>query len=521
MWDPVAEHAVSAGLDESARRLAPASVVAVCRGGRVLAVAAHGEVGPRAPTTRETVFRIASMSKSFLSAAVLVLRDRGLIDLYAPITRYVPYARARYRGADVEMTGDLLLSNRAGLGEDNAWADRNLGASRERIAALFAGGVSLSASPGTAYQYSNLGQALLGRAVENVTGRAVEDVVHEVLLAPLGLDRTAYVADGYDGAALAGGYRTFDGGATFAAEPFVGSGALACIGSMFSTVDDIAAWMDFLGSAFTSRPTRPEVLSVQSRLGMQQPHTPIPVAVDAPDGRILTGAGYGYGLVIEDDRRFGRIVQHSGGLPGFSSHMRWHAATGVGVVAFGNSDEFGAKRVATTALREVLEGVDAPAAVVRPWRATIEAAGAIDAALLRGERAAQLPLLADNLLRDVPAEVRDAGLARDREQIGGVRSAQSDFAKRIVTAANEDELRWRIEGERGDLIVEIRMIALPEPRVQSLTVSAIERGHHVRKGQSSGVEEHYRIDLSDAVEDPSGRSEPRVRHKSTPSKNRF
>ncbi|MFP3393936.1 hypothetical protein SB782_34735, partial [Brevibacillus sp. SIMBA_076] len=89
------------------------------------------------------------------------------------------------------------------------------------------------------------------------------------------------------------------------------------------------------------------------------------------------------------DRRFGRIVQHSGGLPGFSAHMRWHAATGIGVVAFGNSDEFGARRVAGAALQDALDTADAPSAVVRPWPETVTAARAIDAAIREGRSAAE------------------------------------------------------------------------------------------------------------------------------------
>lgn len=496
-FDRAAAEALRRGLDEQARRLAPASIAAVCAGGRVRAALTHGT--PRddsAPTTPDTVFRIASMSKSFLSAAVLVLRDRGLIDLHAPITRYVPYARARYGGEDAAMTGDLLLSNRAGLGEDNAWADRHLGDSRSEIAALFDGGVRLSARPGTTYQYSNLGQALLGRAVESVTDGAVEDVVRELLLEPLGLTRTAYVADGYAPEDLARGYRTFDAGATFAPEPLVDSGALACIGSMFSTVGDIAVWMDFLGSAFGAHPVRPDVLAAESRRELQQAHTPIPLQPGADGGQPLAGSGYGYGLVVEDDRRFGRIVQHSGGLPGFSSHMRWHVATGTGVVAFGNSDEFGARRVATTALAAVLEAIDAPAAVVRPWRATVDAARAIDAALVAGRGTAQFPFLADNVLRDVPVEVRDSRLAACRTRVGGVRAHQEPFESRVITAGTEAALRWRIKGEDGDLHVELRMIGLPEPRVQSLTVSAVEPGARVPEGQPEGAEANHRVERS-------------------------
>lgn len=497
--EEVADGALQAALDDRARRVAPASVAAVCERGRVIAVLAHGH--PRAdeaPTTRRTVFRIASMSKSFLAAAALVLRDRGLLDLHAPLTDYLPEVRARHAGRDARLTGDLLLSNRSGLGEDNAWVDRHLGASRAEIAALFAAGVRLAAEPGTTYQYSNLGQSLLGRAIEAVTGRDVEAVVRETLLEPLGLRDTAHTADGFAAERLAGGFRTFDDGGRFHPEPFVGSGALGCIGSMFSTVDDIATWMWFLGSAFTDEPLAPEVLAPASRRELQQPRTPIPVPSEAFDGRDLAGAGYGYGLCVEEDRRFGRVVQHSGGLPGFSSHMRWHAATGLGVVAFGNSDDFGARRVAGTALHAVLERVGAPSAVVRPWAATLTAAQAIDAALRAGRPAAELPFLADHVLADIPAAERDARFAAQLTEIGGLVPAQEPFAQRIITAANEAELRWRIRGVRADLRVEVSLVGLPQPVVQGLAIAVLPAGETRRPGESPTPADHHRVVVPDA-----------------------
>ncbi|MBP3978707.1 serine hydrolase [Microbacterium sp. BLY] len=494
-----AEQALLRGLDERARRVAPASIAAVSERGAVRAVLTHGHPqGHGDPTTRDTVFRIASMSKSFLAATVLALRDRGLLDLHAPIRTILPDVRLHHRDEDAEVTGDMLLSNRSGLGEDNAWVDRHLGASREEIGGLFAAGVPLAAAPGTVYQYSNLGQSLLGRVVEAVIGRPVEDVIRETLLEPLGLRRTAPVPDGYDARMLAGGFRTFDDGATFRPEPFVGSGALGCIGSMFSTVDDIAAWMWFLGSAFTDDPVAPDVLAPASRIELQQPRTPIPVPSGMFDGRDLAGAGYGYGLFIEDDRRFGRVVQHSGGLPGFSAHMRWHAATGLGVVAFGNSDEFGARRVAGAALQHLLTETDAPSAVVRPWAETVAAAQAIDAALRAGLPAAEFPALADHVLDDVPADVRDARLAAQVQEVGGLRPDQAPFRDRVVAAATEAELRWRITGARGDLLVDMRLVGLPEPRVQGLSTAVVAPGQTLLEGERAGAAERHRIVLPSA-----------------------
>lgn len=491
-----ADGVLDRALDDRARRVAPASIAAVCERGQVQGVRTFGHPrGDAAVTTRDSVFRIASMSKSFLAATVLALRDRGVLDLHAPITEYVPQVVARHRGRAAVLTGDLLLSNRSGLGEDNAWVDRHLGASREEIAALFAEGVLLAAAPGTVYQYSNLGQSLLGRAVEAVTGRPVEDVIRETLLEPLGLRRTAHGARGYAADELASGFRTFDDGATFASEPFVGSGALGCIGSMFSTVDDIATWMWFLGSAFTDEPLAPDVLAPASRIEMQQPRTPIPVPSGMFDGRDVAAAGYGYGLFVEEDRRFGRVVQHSGGLPGFSAHMRWHAATGIGVVAFGNSDEFGARRVAGTALHDVLERIDAPSAEVHPWPETVAAAQAIDTAVRRSVSAAEYPFLAEHVLEDVPAAVRDARLSAQLQEIGGLRDEQPPFAQRIVAAATEAEVRWRLAGERADLRIEVRLVGTAEPLVQSVSTAVVAPGESRTAEEPPSAADHHRVVL--------------------------
>lgn len=496
LTEAASDEALRLGLDDEARRLAPAAIAAVCDRGTVRAVAVHGHPhGTGGPTARDTVFRIASMSKSFLAATVLVLRDRGLLDLQTPIAALVPGVRLLHAGHEVAATGEQLLSNRSGLGEDNAWVDRHLGDTREELGALFAAGVPLAAVPGTVYQYSNLGQSLLGRAVEAVTGSPVEEVVREVLLEPLGLRRTAHSPDAFPDAERAHGFRTFDGGETFHPEPFVGAGALGCIGSMVSTVDDIATWMWFLGSAFTDEPLAPEVLSPASRRELQQSRTPIPGPPGAFPGHDLAAAGYGYGLVVEEDRRFGRVVQHSGGLPGFSSHMRWHTATGLGVVAFGNSDDFAARRVAGVALHRVLADTQAPSAVVRPWRETVRAAQDIDAAIRAGRPSAAYPHLADHVLADVPAAVRDARLAAQLHEIGGLMSEQASFAERVVTAGSEADLRWLLAGVRADLRVEVRLIGLPEPRVQGLSITVVPAGASRAEGEQPGPGDHHRVVL--------------------------
>ncbi|MCR2784721.1 MULTISPECIES: serine hydrolase domain-containing protein [unclassified Microbacterium] len=498
-WAAQAEAALADHLDADTIRRAPACIAAVSHRGRIIAVARQGQ--PRrdgVATGRRTVFRIASMSKSFLAATALSLRDEGLLDLHAPADRLVPgLAAARFDGAPAVTTLDALLSNRGGLAEDNPWGDDHLGDSREQMATLVAAGLTLSARPGTEYQYSNIGQSLVGRAIEAVTGRDVESVVRERILEPLGLTHTRPDAGDYPtGTDLAAGFRTFDDGATFTPEPYVGSGALACIGSLFSTVDDIATWMQFLGSAFGDDPAAPDVLGAASRREMQTARTLMPAGGSRFAGRDLDGAGYGYGLMIEHDRRFGRIVQHAGGLPGFSSHMRWHPATGIGVVVFGNSDAFGAGGVAGAMLGDVLGRIHAPSAVVRPWRQTIAAARRIDLLLRTGRPLSDAgALLARNVLRDVPEPVREQRLRAALAQVGPVRPDLAPLEQRVIGATDGSALRWSVPCERGALVCDVRMVGLPDPIVQAFTIAIAGPTGRKPEDETADVTDHHAVDL--------------------------
>lgn len=469
----LAELATAAALAAADTHLAPAVLVAVHDSNGVLAVQGIGEpMRDGAPVRRDTVFRIASMSKSFLAAAALALVEDGRLDLARPVSDYVPGVRFVFEGREESVTLGELLSNRSGMPEDNAWGDRQLGASREEIADLARAGLELSARPGERYQYSNLGMSFVGRAIEAVVGHSVEQEVRGRFIDPLGLARTRYESEDYDpDVELARGFRTFDRGESFAAEPYVGSGALACIGALFSTVDDVARWASFLASSFTDAPLRPELLSPRSRREMQRVHTPILVG-DASLDREPEALGYGLGLVVEHDRRFGRIAKHSGGLPGFTSHMRWHLASGLGAIAFGNSDAFRAERLASDALVRLLEAAEAPALVVRPWPATVTAVKRMDELLrTEGSVAGAGDALASNLFRDVPDEVRRREFAILLERLGPIVD-QASFDERVLGANDAAHLRWRIDCAGGSLICETRLVGLEAPLVQSLSVAA-------------------------------------------------
>ncbi|MGO2138775.1 MAG: serine hydrolase domain-containing protein [Leucobacter sp.] len=455
--------------------LAPAVSVAAFDSNGV--VAWHGVGEPRldgAPVSRGTVFRIASMTKSFLAATTLALDEQGILDLAAPVADYLPGMRFRYRGAEYPVTVGELLSNRSGMPEDNAWADRQLGSSRDYIAGLFTEGIELTAAPGVGYQYSNLGMSLVGRVVEAAVGHSVEEEIRSRFIEPLGLSGTRFATDHYDeGTDIAHGFRSFDAGASFVEEPFIGEGALACIGGLFSTVDDIATWSWFLASAYTDAPMRPDLLSARGRLEMQRIHTPIPVPA-ATGFRDVTSLGYGLGLFPAYDRHLGSTVDHSGGLPGFSSNMRWHTDSGIGVVVFGNSDAFRADTLAMAAYAGVMRGNAIPPRTVRPWPLALEAGALIDELLRAGDPLSGAEhVVSSNFFADVPDEVRRRRVAELLETVGAPTEGDR-FGERIVGASDAAHLRWRIDCERGALVCDIRLIGLSAPLVQSLTVAVAD-----------------------------------------------
>lgn len=410
----------------------------------------------------DTVYRIASMSKSFEIAAALVLHERGLLGLDDLASRHVPefVDPVDDFGVVMPVTVLMLMNNSSGLPEDNGWADHELALSRAGLLAVVAAGLTFADRPGTGYQYSNIGFWLLGIIVENVSQLPFEQFATETILAPLGLTETRYSAGDYAGdeSRLAHGFGTFDEGATWFDRPLVGTGIGGCAASMFSTVTDIARWSAWLSSAFDPRNADDAILSRASRRLMQRIHTALPSPSDRPADIQLEGAGYGLGLALDNDVRFGLIAQHSGGLPGWSSNMRWHLETGIGAVVFANTNGVKPGIQATAMLRAVLDAEDSPARQIALWPATIAAAEAVDAAItLSGDISQAATALSPNLLSDIPADVRARRLAALLAEVGGLADTVPPIRERLTWALSAAHLAWTIPGATAEIECRIEL----------------------------------------------------------------
>ncbi len=299
--------------------------------GRIPAVAAGVVVDGQLIATygngadEHTLFRIASMTKSFTAAAVLSLRDASLLRLDDAVALHAPeFASLRGPTADAAtITIRHVLTMSSGMSTDDPWADRHLDMTDDDLDAAIAGGPTFARATGGARQYSNLGYAVLGRVVRNITGVTVQDLISSQFLKPLGMSETFWnVADAPRDLAVALGMRT--DGVTPESAP--GDGVMAPMGGLWSTVHDLAKWVSFFTDAYPARDGADNApLSRASRREMQSVQTiELPQTIVANDGSSWPYfGGYGMGMFTDFDADLGHLCGHSGGVPGYGSNMRW------------------------------------------------------------------------------------------------------------------------------------------------------------------------------------------------------
>jgi len=467
----------------------------VVAGGKLVHAGGIGtfDLSAPAPPGPETVFRIASMTKSFTAACVLLLRDEGRLRLDDLVADYVPAAAGlRYPTTDsAPLTVRALLTMSSGLVEDDPWADRQLAATGEALDAMLAGGVTFDRVPGTAYEYSNLGYAVLGRIVAEAAGIPLRELAATRLFAPLGMTDTTWDADRVPAGARAMGYsrvRASDGaggaGAArdgagqgrsaaegqWVAEPPLADGAFGAMGGLATSVRDLATWVALHLSAWPPRDDPDDgPLRRASLREMATPHTAGPTFLATATGEGgLRRDGYGYGLVAGFHSRDGRVVGHSGGLPGFSSHMEWLPDLGVGVVALANRTYVPAR----TAVRQAFDALAAAGALPQPAppavsEALLAARETVDRLYERWDDGVAGNAMLDTYFLDRDVKRRPPDFPRLRARYGPVISTGP--------VSPEGALRgsWTLTCERGALDVAVMLGPTLPTRIQWLRVTPV------------------------------------------------
>lgn len=434
----------------------PAVSYGLLLGGELVHTRSVGDLDPQ--KAANAPFRIASMTKSFTAATVLQLRDEGALSLDTPLPQVLPWVDGigLPTSAPVMRIAQLLTMT-AGFPTDDPWGDRHESTPIADFDALVAGGLTLCRPPGIDFEYANIGYALLGRVIAQVTGSAYVDVVHERILEPLGMGSTTFDARAAEGR-MTGRHPTDAG---LVEQPEGQPGAFSPMGGLWSTVVDIARWVDFMESAWSDAPDD-GVLSRWSRREMQRPHI---VVGHEPDGAIDS---YGMGLRITDHAEHGRFVHHSGGYPGFGSHMRWHPATRWGIVALGNRTYAPLRRVCGAVLADIVADEAAEAArmraVERLWPQTERAMLLVESLLVEWDDTTLDAAAAINLDQDQAREER-----REQWRSLGVSSLMRD--PQSINSLSPAQVTWTVMTNAGAVQLGILLTGEREPRIQAMTAT--------------------------------------------------
>ncbi|QYF95745.1 beta-lactamase family protein [Massilia sp. PAMC28688] len=428
-------------------------------------------VESKSPVTTSTQFRIASMTKSFVTMAVLRLRDEGKLQLDDPVTRYLPELRkVTLPTADAPpLTVRMLMTMTSGLPEDNPWGDRQMALSNKELADLVGGGLSFSSAPGQAFEYSNLGYIMLGKVVTRVAGMRFQDYITRNILLPLGMNDTLWEYRKAPAARLALGYQWLHD--SWLREPMLRDGDGAAMGGLITTADDFARYLAFHLDAWPARAGADNgPLKRASVRDMQLPKafSDFHAQTTLTDGQTANPkvSFYGYGLSWTRDARGVTVVGHSGGLPGFGSQFRFAPDHGVGIFAFTNLRYGNVYGPTAKMLGTLIEQAKLPprSPVPAPILLTRQAQVA---RLIQGwDVALGQEIAADNFFLDRSREDWMEETATHLARIGKVVSLGP------IRAENRLRGAFSVVGEQGTVDVAFTLTPEREPKLQELRLTA-------------------------------------------------
>jgi CubicO group peptidase (beta-lactamase class C family) len=426
------------------------------------------DLAANAPVDNDTVFRIASMTKSFTALSILKLRDEGKLSLDDLAERYVPeLATLSYPTTDSpRITVRHLLNHAQGFPEDNPWGDRQLATTDQQFSEMIGRGIPFSNAPGLAYEYSNFGFAILGRIVALVSQMTYRDYVAANILRPLGMTATRLDPADVPAARLAHGYRWEDG--TWKEEPLLADGAFGAMGGMLTSLHDLSRYVAFMMAAWPPRNDKDDgPVRRASVREMQQAWRTAPTVVTRDPASTVIGVnagGYGFGLRVSQTCNFEHVVGHTGGLPGFGSSMRWLPDYGVGIVSLVNLTYASAAAVADPALDALARTGALRPRIPQPSPALVDARDLVSQLITRWDDRLADQIAADNLFLDTAKERRRRQLDELLSKSGACRPDGALDVENALRGA------WTMKCDRGALRVSITLAPTMPPRVQFLSI---------------------------------------------------
>lgn len=302
------------------------AVLLVARSGKIVIHEAVGwrDIENRVSMTVDSLFNIASITKSITSAGVLILVDEGKLELEAPISRYIPEFAEGKKG---KIQVKHLLNHTSGFRfqdfGDPLNPEKLKGSESLQSEVLSFASTDPSGTPGAYYYYSNRGYCILSALIEIASGKRLDAFIKNVLLDPIEMKDTFFPAPDFSSGRLAKGYEINEGQLKETATvwtPFP-----AGYGFMASTALDLAKFCQLFlngGSYGTAKILSSETIKKATRAIVRTPflyrspeahkalgRRPIPRWYYTRDSRGLGIInGYGYGWAVSEEGTF----EHAG-----------------------------------------------------------------------------------------------------------------------------------------------------------------------------------------------------------------
>ncbi|MGC4044945.1 MAG: serine hydrolase domain-containing protein [Armatimonas sp.] len=312
----------------------PGIAVAIVKDGKVVRKKGYGyaDLEHKARVTTDTPYQLASVTKQFTATAIMMLVEEGKLKLEDRVSQHLTDLPAAWS----EVTIRQLLNHTSGIKSYTSVPDfgkmMRTDFSHQEILGLVAK-EPLEFASGSAWNYNNTGYFLLGMLLEKVSGKLYGDFLTERIFKPLGMSRTRVNNLQIVIPGRARGY-TWDGSTVRNGE-YVSPTQPYAAGALISTIDDMIKWADALESR---------------RLLTQASWDQIWTAT-----RLTTGKteNYGFGWSVNELNGH-RMVEHSGGIPGFATDIVRFPEDRVTVIVLCNSDQINAASLATGIARHYI-----------------------------------------------------------------------------------------------------------------------------------------------------------------------
>jgi CubicO group peptidase (beta-lactamase class C family)/D-alanyl-D-alanine dipeptidase len=326
----------------------PALSVALVDDQTIVWARGFGFADPKAktPATADTVYRVGSVSKLFTDLAVLRLVERGVLDLDAPITKYLPdFKPDNPFGKPITLR--QMMAHRSGLVCEppaGNYFDSTSPTLAQTVQSL--NKTRLVCEPGTRTKYSNAAVATVGYVLERTQKQAFARYLGQTLLQPLGMKHSRFEPDPAVTANLARGLMWKYSGREFAAPTF--ELGIAPASGLYCNVLDLGRFLNFLfagGKGPHGQIVQPATLEQMTTVQFDNK--------DAKEGEVKEGFGLGF-FVTEGHGR--KSDSHNGSIYGFAAQLQALPKEKLGVVVLTSCDAATGvtAHVATVALRHML-----------------------------------------------------------------------------------------------------------------------------------------------------------------------